>query len=263
MCVITFTSILQKKHSYSVFPQHIKVHALKVKPFAFFKWSVCESMPQINSPADGDKWPAGQKESQEAAPSITTMNYSPSLSLNFQRRMIRQRRANPQQKRSICKVWISNVTAATRFRLSYKAVSNIIRFEKRWIRGEEISPKTHSIFGQSHVLRLMNDLTWERSDMSRSTPILPRVRLKNRLSRLWWLEREEKWSRKRTDNRRINQQICQEVLKTENQTWTCWWQATRARVGQSELCWREVAWRGSIPDNDHNDVTFGAKSRLV
>ena len=79
-------------------------------------------------PPDGDKWPAGQKESQEAAPSITTMNYSPSLSLNFQRRMIRQRRANPQQKRSICKVWISNVTAVTRFRLSYKAVSNIIRF---------------------------------------------------------------------------------------------------------------------------------------
>ena len=126
--ILSKKNCYSKKNSYSVFPQHIKVHALKVKPFAFFKWSVCESMPQINSPADGDKWPAGQKESQEAAPSITTMNYSPSLSLNFQRRMIRQRRANPQQKRSICKVWISNVTAATIFRLSYIAVSNIIRF---------------------------------------------------------------------------------------------------------------------------------------
>ena len=199
MCVITFTSILQKKHSYSVFPQHIKVHALKVKPFAFSRWSVCESMPQINSPADGDKWPAGQKESQEAAPSITTMNYSPSLSLNFQRRMIRQRRANPQQKRSICKVWISNVTAVTRFRLSYKAVSNTIRFEEKkdesevkWYHQKNIQFSDNVMFFQCH-----HDLTWERSDMSRSTPILPRVRLKNRLSMLWWLEREEKWYRKK------------------------------------------------------------------
>ena len=97
--------IVTPKKQLFCFPSTHKSSRTQSEAFCIFQVKcVCESMPQINSPADGDKWPAGQKESQEAAPSITTMNYSPSLSLNFQRRMIRQRRANPQQKRSICKV---------------------------------------------------------------------------------------------------------------------------------------------------------------
>ena len=72
------------------------------KAFCIFKVKCVWIHAANQFPPDGDKWLAGQKESQEAAPSITTMNYSPSLSLNFQRRMIRQRMANPQQKRSIC-----------------------------------------------------------------------------------------------------------------------------------------------------------------
>ena len=211
MCVITFTSILQKKTQLFCFPSTNKSSRTQSEAFCIFKVKCVWIHAANQFPPDGDKWLAGQKESQEAAPSITTMNYSPSLSLNFQRRMIRQRRANPQQKRSICKVWISNVTAATRFRLSYKAVSIIIRFEEnkdesevKWYHQKNIQFSDNVMFFQCH-----HDLTWERSDMSRSTPILPRVRLKNRLSRLWWLEREEKWSRNKTDNRQIKQQICQ------------------------------------------------------
>ena len=68
------------------------------KAFCIFKVKCVWIHAANQFPPDGDKWLAGQKESQEAAPSITTMNYSPSLSLNFQRRMIRQRRGRTHNK---------------------------------------------------------------------------------------------------------------------------------------------------------------------
>ena len=212
MCVITFTSILQKKHSYSVFPQHIKVHALKVKPFAFFKWSVCESMPQINSPADGDKWPAGQKESQEAAPSITTMNYSPSLSLNFQRRMIRQRRGRTHNKNAQfvkfeypMSLPPSDSDCHTKLFLILSDLKKR-KMNQRWsdITKRTYNFRTMSCFFNAIMIWPERDLIWAG-------------RLRYCRGFVWktdsqccggWKGKKSD-TEKKTDNRQINQQICQ------------------------------------------------------